>query len=292
MGSSGSMRADWFDTRKTGTTLVAAVAFAVLAALGQAAAQSRPNAIGAAPSEPPASPSATKRAALRFVTDSDYPPFNYIDEDGQLTGFNVDVARAICLELSATCDIQQRNWSDIIPIVRRGEADAAIASHAIDARILRDVDVSDRYYTTPARFVGHRGRAFEITPGGLDRKRIAVAKGTSHEAFLRSFFTLSAIQAYENAELARDAVVTGTADLLFDDGINLVFWLNGTASKACCEFKGGPFVEPRYFGDGVGILLNRADPQIKQQVNWALKQLRDSGRFDELTLRYFPLRAF
>ncbi len=292
MGSSRTMPTDRFHPLRCSKVIVTALGLAVLAALVPATAQTRSPAIGATANEPTANPSTTKRAALRFITDSDYPPFNYIDEDGQLTGFNVDVARAICLELSATCDIQQRNWSDIIAIVKRGETDAAIASHAIDARILREVDVSDRYYTTPARFVGHRGKAFEITPGGLDRKRIAVAKGTAHEAFLRAFFTLSAIQAYENAELARDAVVTGTADLLFDDGINLVFWLNGTASKACCEFKGGPFVEPRYFGDGVGILLNRADPQIKQQVNWALKQLRESGRFDELTLRYFPLRAF
>ena len=49
-----------------------------------------------------------KRVAIRFLTDSDYPPFNYFDEDNVLTGFNVDVARAICLELAAACDIQVR----------------------------------------------------------------------------------------------------------------------------------------------------------------------------------------
>ena len=92
--------------------------------------------------------------------------------------------------------------------------------------------------------------------------------------------------------MARDAVITGTADLLFDDGISLVFWLNGTASKACCEFKGGPFMEPRYFGDGVGILLNKDDPLLKPQINAALKRIRDSGRYEELILRYFPLRAY
>lgn len=273
-------------------TATVAAAVALLAPTSPLHAQSRSGTIGATPAEPAPSASANRRAAIRFVTDSDYPPFNYVDEDGQLTGFNVDVARAICLELSATCDIQQRPWNEIIATVKRGNADAAIASHATDARILRDVDISDRYYATPARFVGQRGKTFEITPGGLDRKKIAVAKGTAHEAFLRSFFTLSAIQVYENTELARDAVVTGTADLLFDDGIGLVFWLNGTASKACCEFKGGPFVEPRFFGDGVGILLNKTDPQLKVQINWALKRIRESGRFDELTLRYFPLRAF
>jgi polar amino acid transport system substrate-binding protein len=86
--------------------------------------------------------------------------------------------------------------------------------------------------------------------------------------------------------------MTGSVDLLFDDGITLVFWLNGTASRACCEFKGGPFGEPKYFGDGVGIAVNREDVQLKTQINGALKRLRESGRFEELLLRYFPLRAF
>jgi polar amino acid transport system substrate-binding protein len=235
---------------------------------------------------------ANRRAAIRFLTDSDYPPFNYFDEDGQLAGFNVDLAKAICLELAATCDVQVRPWADLIGAVKRGEADAVVASHVVSARLLQDVAVTDRYYHTPARFVGLRGGAFDITPSGLDGRRIAVAKGSAHEAFLRAFFTLSKIQDYENADLARDAVRNRTADLLFDDGIGLVFWLNGEASKLCCEFKGGPFMEPRYFGDGIGILVSKDDPQLKLLLNGALKRLRETGRQEELMLRYFPLRAY
>ena len=48
-----------------------------------------------------------KRVAIRFLTESDFPPFNYFDEENVLTGFNIDVARAICLELAAACDIVQ-----------------------------------------------------------------------------------------------------------------------------------------------------------------------------------------
>jgi len=234
-----------------------------------------------------------RRVAIRFLTDSDYPPFNYLDEDSVLTGFNVDVARAICLELAAACDIQVRPWSELLPALRRGETDAVIASHAISASALRIVDFTDRYYHTPARFAGKRATArLEVTPEGLEGKKVAVAKGTAHEAYLRTFFRDSSIRAFETPELARDALITGAADLLFDDGISLAFWLNGTGSKACCEFKGGPFGEPKYFGDGVAIAVNREDPQLRILMNAALKRLRESGRFEELMLRYFPLRAF
>jgi polar amino acid transport system substrate-binding protein len=234
-----------------------------------------------------------RRVAIRFLTDSDFPPFNYLDDENALTGFNVEIARALCLELAAACDIQARPWDQLLGTLKRGEADAVIASHAVSPKLLSEFAVTDRYYQTPARFVAKRtsvARAF--TPEGLDGVKIAVARGTAHEAYLRTFFTLSAIQAYENVELARDAVVTGTADALFDDGIALVFWLNGTASKACCEFKGGAFVEPKYFGDGVGIAVQKNDAQLQGLLNAGLKRLRDTGRFDELVLRYFPLRAY
>jgi polar amino acid transport system substrate-binding protein len=248
-----------------------------------------------APSAMPAErqPALPRRAAIRFLTDSDYPPFNYYDEDNVLTGFNVDIARAVCLELAAACDIQVRAWTELLPALRRGEADAVIASHAINANALKAVDFTDRYYHTPARFAGKRGtERLDVTPEGLESKKLGVTKGSAHEAYLRAFFRDSSIRTYETHELARDALISGAVDLLFDDGISLAFWLNGTASKACCEFKGGPFGEPKYFGDGVAIAVPRSDPQLKTQINAALRRLRESGRYEELMLRYFPLRAF
>jgi polar amino acid transport system substrate-binding protein len=234
-----------------------------------------------------------RRVAIRFLTDSDFPPFHYYDEDSVLTGFNIDIARAVCLELAAACDIQVRPWAELLPALKRGEADAVIASHTATPNTLKIVDFSEPYYFTPGRFAGRRGGGqIDVTPEGLDGRRIAVAKGTAHEAYLRTFFRDSSPKIYETPELARDALVSGAVDLLFDDGIGLAFWINGTASKACCELKGGPFAEPRFFGDGIGIAVNRDDVQLKAMINVALRRLRQSGRYEELLLRYFPSRVF
>lgn len=234
-----------------------------------------------------------RRVAIRFLTESDFPPFNYFDEENVLTGFNVDIARAVCLELSAACDIQVRPWADLLPALQKGETDALIASHTTSPNLLKVLEFSAPYYFTPGRFVARRGFSEpDVTPEGLEGRRIAVAKQTAHEAYLRAFFRDSSIRTYETVELARDALVTGAVDLLFDDGISLAFWLNGTASKACCEFRGGPFMEPKYFGDGVGIAFRRGDAQLKAMIDGALQRLRQSGRYEELLLRYFPLRVF
>jgi polar amino acid transport system substrate-binding protein len=131
-----------------------------------------------------------------------------------------------------------------------------------------------------------------MSPGGLDGKRIAVARGTAHEAFLKAFFRDSPLAIYENADLAREALAAGKADFLFDDGISLAFWLNGTLSRQCCEMRGGPFLEPKFFGDGIAIAVPKTDPGIRLLLNKALDRVRASGRFDELVQRYFPVRIY
>lgn len=235
-----------------------------------------------------------KRVVLRFVTESENPPFNFYDEDGILTGFNVDLARSLCLELNASCDVKVKPWDELFLALRRGEADAVIASHAITPQALAEVAFTDRYFHTPGRFAAPRSAAaeLEITPEGLDGKRIAVPAGTAHEAYLRVYFRDSRILPYPTAEMAREALAAGQADVLFDDGVSLAFWLNGTLSRQCCEFRGGPFLEPRFFGDGIAIAVSRKDPGLRSQLNGALRRVRASGRFEEIVARYFPLRLY
>ena len=279
-----------------GVRQVVAALLAVLAVLVFAPANvsaqdpnpdSAPSAAAADADEP------TKRVVVRFLTEGDFPPFNFYDEDGTLVGFNVDLARAICLELGTACDIKVRPWGELLLALRRGEADAVIAAHAVTPQALNEVDFTDRYFQTPGRFAGKRdSEAVEITPENLESKRIGVAKNTAHEAYLRAFFRSSAIQVFENADLARDALIQGQVDYVFDDGISLVFWLHGTASKRCCELKGGPYLEPKFFGDGIAIAVPKTDSQIKTLINGALARLRSNGRLDELVERYFPVKVY
>jgi polar amino acid transport system substrate-binding protein len=278
--------------------IVAAALFALAVALGlpglSSFAQDGSQTDDAgAPSQAAKDAAPPRRVVIRFLTDSDYPPFDFYDEDGVLVGFNVDLARAICLELNTSCDIKVRPWDELISDLLKGDADAVIAGHKVTAVALKQVDFTDRYFHTPGRFATRKDSAqVDMTPSGLDGKRIAVARGTPHEAFLRAFFRDSPLVIYENADLAREALAAGKADFLFDDGISLAFWLNGTLSRQCCEMRGGPFLEPKFFGDGMAIAVPKNDPQIRLLLNKALDRVRASGRFEELVQRYFPVRIY
>lgn len=230
---------------------------------------------------------------IGFLTDSDYPPFNYFDEEGALTGFNVDVARSICEELVVECDVRAADWSALETSLRNGETDAVIASIRTTRESLEGLDFTDAYYHTPARFAALKESPHHDTsPEALAGRSIAAAAGTAHEAYLETFYAESGIVPFENSDAAHEALLAGEVDMIFGDGFGLMFWINGTASQNCCEFRGGAYAESRYFGEGVGIAMRHGERRLKAALNYALDRLRRNGRLEELYLRYFPLNAY
>ena len=230
---------------------------------------------------------------LRFVTDSDYPPFHYYDEVGALTGFNVDLARAICEILEVECEVRDIDWRDLVPSLDRDEADAAIASIRITAEALEKADFTSRYYTTPARFVARKDApAGDVLPETIKGKKVGVAKQTGHEAYLKKFFPGAALATFDTADDAKKALKENAIDLVFGDGIGLTFWINGTASDGCCEFRGGPYLDAKYFGEGVGIAVKKGNRRLAEILTYGLEQVHESGRYEELFLRYFPQSFF
>jgi polar amino acid transport system substrate-binding protein len=245
------------------------------------------------PRHRPERPDLSRINLIRFLTETDYPPFDYAGPDGAPAGFNVDLARLICEELKIPCTIQMRRFDTLIKSLDNKSGDAVIASIAETPETRKQVDFSDPYYRTPARFVSRRDVAIDdVRPQALEGRKVGVVAGTAHEAFLKALFTEVALHPYPNADAARFALKKGEVDLLFGDGISLAFWLNGTDSANCCVFRGGPFLESHYFGEGVGIAVRRGNDLLRQAFNWALFQLWEKGRFTDLWLRYFPISPF
>jgi polar amino acid transport system substrate-binding protein len=238
-------------------------------------------------------PPAGSVQAIRFVTTDDFPPFNFLNADGRLSGFNVDLARAICDELDIRCTIQAREWDDTLNALRQGNADAIIAGIAITAAAREELDFSDVYMRWPARFIVRRDAGpIELTPEGLKGKTLAVVARTAHEAYLAAFFPEVGRKLYPTPEAARDAVKSGEADAHFGDGLQLSFWLQSDAAGGCCSFAGGPYLESRFFGEGLAIAVPRGQDDTRQAIDAALAALYEKGIFAELYLRYFPVGFF
>jgi polar amino acid transport system substrate-binding protein len=233
-------------------------------------------------------PGAVKQ--IRFLTSDDYPPFESVKADGTLAGFNVDLARAICDELKASCTIQPRRWDNLLVALKEKDGDALIASLKESPATRARMRFTAPYYLTPARFVSLAGaKHFDVRPEALRAARIGVQAGSAHEAFLKRFFARATIETFANRAALAKALRDKKIELAFGDAVSFAIWMNDPRSGACCVFQGGPFLEPAFFGDGVGIGVRPDETALLGALNWALQQLDENGKLNELYLKYFPI---
>jgi polar amino acid transport system substrate-binding protein len=245
------------------------------------------------PRRRPERPDLSRIAVIRFLTETDYPPFNFTGADGNPAGFNVDLARSLCEEIKVTCTIQMRRFETLLDALSSNKGDAIIASMAVTPQLRARLDFTDPYYRAPARFVSRKDQVLaEIRPEYLEGKKVGVIAGTAHEAYLKAMFTDAELHSYPNDDVLRTALRRGEVDFIFGDAISLAFWINGTDSGDCCAFSGGPFVESRYFGEGIGIGVRKGNDLLRQALNWALFRVWEKGRYTDLWLRYFSVSPF
>jgi len=245
------------------------------------------------PRRRPERPDLSRISVIRFLTETDYPPFNFTGADGNPAGFNIDLARSLCEEIKVTCTIQMRRFETLLDALSGNRGDAIIASMAVTPELRARVDFTDPYYRAPARFVSRKDQVLaEIRPEYLEGKKVGVIAGTAHEAYLKAMFTDAELHSYPNDDALRAALRRGEVDFIFGDAISLAFWINGTDSGDCCAFSGGPFVESRYFGEGIGIAVRKGNDLLRQALNWALFRVWEKGRYTDLWLRYFSVSPF
>lgn len=237
-------------------------------------------------------PAAPARATLRILTEGAYPPFNYRNGEGELTGFDVDMAKALCTHLERECSIETRAWNELLPALKRGEADAVIASmlipshgrHIVDA----DIAFTQPYYTTPGHFAARRdARLAGASAEALAGRRIVVEKGSTHEAFLRARFPDSIILDVGSLAIAEASLANGRADLLFADRNALLRWTMNGEGEGCCRLVGGDYADPVYFGEGAGVAVRSEDETLLAEIDETLTRMKTDGTKKGIALRYF-----
>ncbi|RWN52655.1 MAG: transporter substrate-binding domain-containing protein [Mesorhizobium sp.] len=232
---------------------------------------------------------------LRFLTTTDFPPFNFLDGAGRLSGFHVDLARAICAELGIAekCQIQALPWAELEGALQKGEGEAIIAGIAATPESRSKYAFSRSYLQFPARFIMPKAKA--LTEPIFDRlrgKRVGVVAGSAHERMLRDYFGTVQVVPFAQLEELYDGLKDGKVDAGFGDGMRFAFWLGSSNAAACCRFAGGPYLSPEYLGSGMAIATRANDPALAAAFDYALQEISVKGIFAEFYLRYFPVSFF
>ncbi len=226
---------------------------------------------------------------IRFLTESDYPPLHFLRSDGELAGFNVDVARALCLELNVQCTVQPWRWDKLNEALALNAGDAIIASVRPTQETAAIQIYSVPYYVTPARFVSLKNTGLSGTSvQDLANKTIAVVAGSAHEAYLKGAAPKLKREPFVSLAEAQAALVSGRVDTIFGDGLTLSIWL-GQDQGSSAHFVGGAYFDNAFFGEGARIAFRPEDETMRLAVNYGLRKLSSKGILTALYWKYFPI---
>ncbi len=235
-------------------------------------------------------PSASEIGPIRFLTAEDFPPFAFRDHRGVLIGFDVDLARAICAVLNVPCAIQVRPFGTLVDGLTDGTGNAIIAGFDPERAGAQGLIATQAYLKIPGRFVAAKDAAFD--PASPPEKFVGVVCNSAHAAYLDRFFPDLSVACYLDPAVALGELKAGVLAAVFGDALSLAFWLHGPASEDCCAFAGGAYLDDRYFGSGLSIVVKSEDRTLKFALDYALREVYRAGTYEELYLRYFPVSLF
>lgn len=231
---------------------------------------------------------------LRFLTTTDFPPFNFVDQNARLSGFNVDLVREICAVLAFTprCQIQALPFDELEQALASGEAEAVAAGVAVTRERRERFGFSRPYMLLPARFAVAKKALKPQAPVPAPEWRVGTVRSSAHEAMAKAWFPVMKLQSFESQTGLLEALRAGSIDAAFADGLRLSFWVEGNASADCCALAPGAYLSERFLGEGMALMVREKDGALAVAFDHALAELAESGRLEEIYLRYFPQGLF
>src|SRR4051794_16959034 len=144
-----------------------------------------------------AQPALAQNGPVRIAVEGQFPPFNYLDANGQLQGFDVEIAEALCAAMKVECELVVQEWDQMIPGLLDNRYDAVVSSMSMSAERREKAAFTGRYYDSPSVFITPKDSDLKsFTPADLADRTLGVTLATSQEAFARDLYATSAITVF------------------------------------------------------------------------------------------------
>jgi len=225
-------------------------------------------------------------AKVRVGVEGNYPPFSKMGPDGKLSGFDIDIALAVCAQLKADCTLVQQEWDGMMPALNAKKFDMIVASMTITDERRKAADFSDPYYDVPSRWVAKAGSFKDHTPAALKGKKIIVLRNSPRAAHVAANYKDSEVLLVNKETDVYMELVSGRGDIGFGSSV-----VSSEAFLKKPEGKGyaqvGAPVRLDAGGGGVGIAFRKGEAELRDKVNAALKAIRANGSYKKLADQYF-----
>ncbi|MBS9779082.1 MAG: transporter substrate-binding domain-containing protein [Moraxellaceae bacterium] len=222
----------------------------------------------------------TSGEVIKIATEGAYPPMNFTDKDGNLAGFDVDVANALCEQMKANCEIVAQDWEGIIPGLQSNKYDAIIAGMAITDERKQAVDFTDPYFSSGLLLIAKKDS--DVGLDKLDGKTIGAQKSTVASDYLEEKNPDAKTQLYDTQDNANMDLVNGRVDAVLVDQVVGTDWLSKDEAKDF-EQKGDTVSTGK---DDFGIAIRKGDA-LAGKFNTALAEIKANGTYDKISTKYF-----
>jgi polar amino acid transport system substrate-binding protein len=226
---------------------------------------------------------------VRIAVEGAFPPFNFVDTNQELQGFDVDIAKALCNAGKLRCEFVIQEWTGMIPNLVKKRYDAIISSMSMSAERRGRVAFSNRYYNSPSILVTRRDITLESADlKGLADLKLGVTASTTQEEYAKHELPGIETIVFDASPKLYQGLADGAVDVILEDKLAIYDWLANTRAGACCAFAGEDIVSDEFFGEGAGIAVRLDDDDLRQTFNKALETITANGTYDEINAKYFP----
>ena len=232
-------------------------------------------------------------ADLKVAVDPTYEPFTYKTPKGEVTGFDVDIAKAVCEQIKRKCVFVEQVWDSMIPGLQAKKYDVIVSSMSMTDERRRVVDFSDRYYKTPSAVVLKKTAAY-TGPASTKGMKIGVLKGSTQEKWANGELKTAGatIIPYEAQDQVYLDIKSGRLDGTVADKVEVNGGFLRKPEGADYGYKGPDQYETKYYGDGIGIALRKNQGDLKKQINEAIKTIRSNGTYNTIAKKYFDFDPY
>jgi polar amino acid transport system substrate-binding protein len=225
---------------------------------------------------------------VRLGTDATYPPFESVDSNGQIVGFEVEYGYALCAKMHVTCTFQNQDWDGIIPSLLAGKFDVIFSGmHATPPRA-KKVLFSDVYYDTPQVWVGQAAnKSNDTSLEAVKGKLVGAQSSTAFVIYLDQYYKGIEVKLYPTGDESLVDLGNGRLDYALVD--ILVAQQFTDKNPGCCRILSEIPRTPEIFGLGAAAAFRPEDTDLASMFNKAIAEADADGTFKTIEAKYFKI---
>ena len=249
--------------------------------------------------------------SIKIGTEGAYPPWNSKDASGNLIGFEVELAKALCEIMKHNCTIVEQDWDGMIPALTSKKFDAIMAGMSITDERMKTINFSQGYADEVASLAVMKGsslenldtpeginlsiggsevsKALKTLTGALAGKTVCVQTATIHQNFLDSGDVGNIkVRTYKTQDEVNLDLTSGRCDAALAAAVSFTDYAEKSGKAVVLT---GPTFSGGAFGNGVGVGIRKGDSKLLNDFNAAIDKARDDGTISKLAIKWFGFDA-